>query len=43
MLEDNGDIRLLYQSIEELASVLGQSQFETKTVQLNICTNGLKI
>ena len=24
MLEDNGDIRLLYQSIEELASVLGQ-------------------
>lgn len=34
MLEDNGDIRLLYQSIEELASVLGQSQFETKTVSL---------
>ncbi|HCX2121790.1 TPA: hypothetical protein ACU23B_001475 [Staphylococcus aureus] len=34
MLEDIGDIRLLYQSIEELASVLGQSQFETKTVSL---------
>lgn len=34
MLEDKGEIRLLYQSIEELATELGQSQFETKTVSL---------
>ena len=34
MLEDKDEIRLLYQSIEELATELGQSQFETKTVSL---------
>ncbi|WP_436861071.1 hypothetical protein [Staphylococcus caeli] len=30
MLEDKDDIRLLYQSISELATELGQNQFETK-------------
>ncbi|MBO0928229.1 hypothetical protein J2P86_03410 [Staphylococcus sp. 30400_3112M30941] len=34
MLEDKDDIRLLYQSIQELAVELGQSQFETKSVSL---------
>lgn len=34
MLEDKNDIRLLYQSIQELASEMGQSQLNTKTVSL---------
>ena len=40
MLEDKNDIRLLYQSIQELASEMGQSQLNTKT---DIFRNGFKI
>lgn len=42
MLEDKNDIRLLYQSIQELASEMGQSQLNTKTVSLIFLEMDLK-
>ncbi len=42
MLEDKNDIRLLYQSIQELASEMGQNQLNTKTVSLIFLEMDLK-